>query len=81
MTSELSSTKGLVNYSDQNSDINDAEIDLSEEKMTKKVRGKSKIYNLVKSFIDTQEAVEFLKTFENTKWKHKEDSSNKKYKI
>ena len=45
----------------------------------KKGRGKAKTYKLIDSFINTKDAVDFILKFENARWKHKDDSSNKKY--
>lgn len=61
--------------------MDDTEIDEANKEGTKKLRGKCKIYNLVESFTSTQKGIDYIRNFENARWKFKGNTSDKKYEI
>lgn len=86
MSSESAATPatlsdGPLNYEDHRNTLDDKFDDAKEDPCIagKRIRGQAKIYEQVETFKNTQEACEYLKTFEKGRWQFKRDTNDKKY--
>ena len=76
-TESSTSTEGPVEYGEEKNDLddtmNDPDLEALENEDDKDDettgRGKNKIYELVKSFRTTEEAIEFIQTFDSDNFK------------